>query len=88
MEDLKRQEDTRQQRIMKAKEELMVAERELADLPIREPPKDEIVWLLCAMKFILQIICCFKLFDLHFESVKNSHLLLVNLNTCIRYNSF
>ncbi|XP_010922195.1 structural maintenance of chromosomes protein 5 [Elaeis guineensis] len=42
MEDLKKQEDTRQQRIMKAKEELMVAERELADLPIHEPPKDEI----------------------------------------------
>lgn len=43
MEDLRRQEETRQQRILKAKEELAAAEHDLENLPHYEPPKDEIV---------------------------------------------
>lgn len=42
MEDLRRQEESRQHRITKAKEDLVAAERELANLPVYEPPKDEI----------------------------------------------
>ncbi|GAB4832518.1 Structural maintenance of chromosomes protein 5 [Ancistrocladus abbreviatus] len=41
IDDLKRQKETRQQRIIKAKEDLVAAELELADLPT-EPPKDEL----------------------------------------------
>ncbi|XP_020114190.1 structural maintenance of chromosomes protein 5 [Ananas comosus] len=41
MEDLKRQEESRQQRISKAKEDLVTAEKELAELPIFEPPRVE-----------------------------------------------
>lgn len=43
MEDLRRQEESRQQRISKAKEDLAAAEVELASLPRNEDPKDEIV---------------------------------------------
>ncbi|KAG8391192.1 hypothetical protein BUALT_Bualt01G0162100 [Buddleja alternifolia] len=39
MEDLRRQEESRQQRISKAKEDLAAAEEELANLPPYEPPK-------------------------------------------------
>ncbi|GAB2300145.1 Structural maintenance of chromosomes protein 5 [Dionaea muscipula] len=42
MEDLRKQEQTRQQRIVKAKEDLLAAELELANLPLFEPPKDQI----------------------------------------------
>ncbi|GAB2216841.1 hypothetical protein Droror1_Dr00024621 [Drosera rotundifolia] len=42
MEDLKRQEQTHQKRIMKAKEDLATAELELANMPPFEPPKDHI----------------------------------------------
>ncbi|KAM0950640.1 putative structural maintenance of chromosomes protein [Dioscorea sansibarensis] len=42
MEDLRKQEETRQIRIMKAKEDLLAAEEELANLPTFEPPKNEI----------------------------------------------
>ncbi|GAV75400.1 SMC_N domain-containing protein [Cephalotus follicularis] len=41
MEDLRRQEETRQQKILKAKEDLSAAELELLNLPLYEPPKDE-----------------------------------------------
>ena len=43
MEELRRQEESRQQRILKAKEDLAAAELELASLPLYEHPKDEIV---------------------------------------------
>ena len=43
MEELRRQEESRQQRISKAKEDLVAAELELASLPPYEHPKDEIV---------------------------------------------
>ncbi|WOK96810.1 structural maintenance of chromosomes protein 5 isoform X2 [Canna indica] len=42
MQELRRQEESRQQRIIKAKEELLAAEKELADYPIYEPPTNEI----------------------------------------------
>ncbi|KAL8500858.1 hypothetical protein ACS0TY_020443 [Phlomoides rotata] len=42
VEDLRRQEESRQQRISKAKEDLAAAEAELASLPPYEPPKDKI----------------------------------------------
>lgn len=45
MEDLKRQEESRQKRIVRAREELIAAERELKELPVYEPPKDELVCL-------------------------------------------
>lgn len=41
MEELKKQEESRRQRILKAKEDLRAAELELANLPPYEPPKDE-----------------------------------------------
>lgn len=43
MEGLRRQEQSRQERISKAKEDLAVAESEFADLPHYEPPKDKLV---------------------------------------------
>lgn len=43
MEDLSRQEASRQQRISQANEALAAAELELANLPAVEPPKDKIV---------------------------------------------
>ncbi|XP_077240474.1 structural maintenance of chromosomes 5 [Tasmannia lanceolata] len=42
MVELTRQEETRQQRISRAKEDLAAAELELANLPFYDPPKDEI----------------------------------------------
>ncbi|KAL0561835.1 hypothetical protein IC582_002280 [Cucumis melo] len=42
MEDLRKQEESRQQRILRAKEELEAAEFELQSLPAYEHPKDEI----------------------------------------------
>lgn len=56
MEDLRKQEETRQIRIMKAKEDLFAAEVELANLPTFEPPKNEIVcWILhnCSISHLL-----------------------------------
>lgn len=43
MEDLKRQEEYRQQRILKVKEDLAAAELEFETMPHYEPPKDKIV---------------------------------------------
>ncbi|KAF3957734.1 hypothetical protein CMV_017286 [Castanea mollissima] len=42
MEDLKKQEEYRQQRIIKAKQDLAAAEAEFENLPPYEPPKDEL----------------------------------------------
>lgn len=44
MEDLKRHEQFRQQRILKAKEELAAAELDLRNLPAYEPHNVEMVW--------------------------------------------
>lgn len=43
MEGLRRQEQSRQEKISKAKEDLAAAELELANLPHYEPPKDKLV---------------------------------------------
>ena len=43
MEDVRKQEESCQQRIIKAKENLATAEAELENLPPYEPPKDELV---------------------------------------------
>ena len=43
MEDLRKQEESCQHRIIKAKENLATAEAELENLPPYEPPKDELV---------------------------------------------
>lgn len=43
MDELRRHEESCQQRITKAKEDLLAAEKELADHPIYEAPTDEIV---------------------------------------------
>lgn len=43
IEDLRKQEASRQERIIKAKEDLAASELELQNLPIYEPPKDELV---------------------------------------------
>ena len=43
MEDLGKQEESWQQRIIKAKENLAAAEAELENLPPYEPPKDELL---------------------------------------------
>ncbi|CAN6206875.1 unnamed protein product [Urochloa humidicola] len=45
IDDLKRQERSRQQRILKAKEDLAAAERELKDLQLYEPPRTEMAQL-------------------------------------------
>ncbi|ONI20553.1 hypothetical protein PRUPE_2G022000 [Prunus persica] len=45
MEDLRKQEESRQQRILKAKEDLAAAELELENLTPYEPPTDEIMRL-------------------------------------------
>ncbi|KAI9170146.1 hypothetical protein LWI28_023305 [Acer negundo] len=42
MEDLRRQEQSRQQRILKAREDLAAAESDLLNLPAYEPPKAEL----------------------------------------------
>lgn len=45
MEELRHQEESRQQRISRAKEDLTAAEAELTNLPPYEPPKHKIVGL-------------------------------------------
>uniref|UniRef100_A0A1D1YS75 Structural maintenance of chromosomes protein 5 n=1 Tax=Anthurium amnicola TaxID=1678845 RepID=A0A1D1YS75_9ARAE len=42
IEDLQKQEESRQQRIAKAEDDLVAAEIELANLPVYVPPKDEL----------------------------------------------
>lgn len=53
MEELWQHEKSRQQRILKAKEDLATAELELQNLPPYEVPKDEIV------SFIFYFECLF-----------------------------
>lgn len=50
MEDLRRQEESHQQRILKAKEDLATAELEFGNLLPFEPPKDELVSKPCSFK--------------------------------------
>lgn len=54
MEDLRRQEESRQRRISKAQEDLSAAELELANLPPYEPPRDKIVGFL----FCFTVVSC------------------------------
>lgn len=53
MEELRMLEKSRQQRILKAKEDLAAAELELANLPSYEPPSDEMVCYNCLSLFFL-----------------------------------
>ncbi|KAB5520476.1 hypothetical protein DKX38_024795 [Salix brachista] len=46
MGDLKKEEESRQQRIIKAKEDLAIVEEELQNFPVHEPPKDVLVSIL------------------------------------------
>ena len=52
MEDLRKQEESCQQRIIKAKENLAAVEAELENLPPYEPPKDELVSSFPSQKMI------------------------------------
>lgn len=56
VEDLRREEDSRKQRILEAERKLAAAEQDLQNLPAYEPPKEEIVshinWL-----FLLLFLC-------------------------------
>ncbi len=56
IEDLKRQERSRQQRILKAKEALAAAERELDDLQPYEAPKAEMVGLFTLFSLVFAVI--------------------------------
>lgn len=56
IQDLRKQEASRQQRILRAKEELAAAESELKDLTSYEPPTAEIVCHNLSLKF------CFSFF--------------------------
>jgi len=49
MEELRRQEETRQQKLVKAREEVAIAELELENLPLYVPPKDELVSILMSL---------------------------------------
>lgn len=61
IEDLRRQEASRQERIMKAKEDLAAAELELENLPVYEPPKDELVHFTFQLNN-LYLVCLFTIF--------------------------
>lgn len=56
MGDLKKEEETRQQRIIKAKEDLAIAEAELRNLPVYEPPKDVLVSILFSWNWHLLLV--------------------------------
>ncbi|KAJ0975623.1 hypothetical protein J5N97_017588 [Dioscorea zingiberensis] len=58
MEDLRKQEESRQLRFLKAKEDLLAAEEELAKLPIFEPPRNDIINFL--MWNVLKVYHWFK----------------------------
>lgn len=53
MQELRRQEQSRQQRILKAKEELAAAELDLQNVPAYEPPQDKIVCVLSNFDLLL-----------------------------------
>lgn len=53
MEELRRQEESRQHRISRAKEELAEAEQALENLPMYEPPTDELVCKSLMLSYLL-----------------------------------
>lgn len=55
MEELRRQEETRQQTLIKAREELAAAELELENLHPYVPPKDELVCALLVTGYVIYI---------------------------------
>lgn len=59
IEDLKKQEESRQQRVLKAKEDLTAAEIELQNMPHSEAPKNELVSYISNFVVILclQLLC-------------------------------
>ena len=58
MGDLKKEEESCQQRITKAKEDLAIAEEELRNFPVHEPPKDVLVSILSSWNwhFLLVVL--------------------------------
>ncbi|KAI3955361.1 hypothetical protein MKW98_018462 [Papaver atlanticum] len=80
MEELRRQEESRQHRISRAKEELAEAEQALENLPIYEPPMDELEVL---RKQIVELENSTK--DKRFQKSEKENLLnqkKYNLNRC------
>lgn len=66
MEVLRKQEETRQQKLIKAREELAAAELELESLNPYEPPKDELVSVLLVthnMIYLQLRACLIKVFE-------------------------
>ena len=63
IEDLTRQERSRQQRISNAREALNAAERELQDVQPYEPPRAEMVSLVTLFHDVL--LCIYAVFCLH-----------------------
>jgi len=57
MEELRRQEETRQQKLVKAREELATAEHELENLPSYVPPKDELVCIHMSLIISFTLLC-------------------------------
>jgi len=57
MEELRRQEETRQQKLVKAREELAIAELELQNLPSYVPPKDELVSIHMSLIVLFTSLC-------------------------------
>lgn len=53
MQELRRQEQSRQQRILKAREELAAAELDLQNVPAYEPPHDKIVCVVSNFDLLL-----------------------------------
>jgi hypothetical protein len=70
MDELKRQEETRQQKFINAREELAAAELELKNLDPFVPPKDELV-------SVLLVIGCYYLY-LCISTIKGKFFLKCN----------
>lgn len=56
MDELRRQEETQQQKFRKAREELVAAELELESLKPYAPPRDELVSVLVVIGYIIIFI--------------------------------
>ncbi|XP_029127020.1 structural maintenance of chromosomes protein 5-like [Cajanus cajan] len=65
MEELRRQEETQQQKLVKAREELAIAELELEEMVPYVAPKDELVSIL--MSLIISFTFLFKMFFIHYH---------------------
>ena len=70
MDELKRQEETRQQKFINAREELAAAELELKNLDPFVPPKDELV-------SVLLVIGC--------KCISKLHLLVLDKKTILSF---